>query len=343
MKRHGFGLIMSAILTLLSTGCRKDLCYNHDEHRPGYKLKIEPLWEQEWERAYGFHWESNWPFGDTLPDYGHFRPGIPSGIEVLSYDSVAEGRTDVGEYHLPASGGILFTEKNTRALLFFNDDTEYIIFNDIDSAITASATTRSRSRSTYSKSHKDEKTVNPPDMLYGHYIDDYQPNRTIEAITRQVMMRPLVFTYVIRFTVDSGLQYVALARGALAGMAEKVYLQEGRTGEEAATILFDGQTTPYGIEAHVMSFGIPAFPDRYYTNEEKQSRSYILNLEVMLHNGKLLEFETDITGQMEQQPRGGVISVPGIHISSEDGEAGSSGFNPSVDGWGDYRDIDIDI
>lgn len=343
MKRRGLGLMLCGILVMLSTGCRKDLCYNHDAHRPGCKLQITTQWEREWERPYGVNWKEYWPFADTLPPYDEFRPGIPSGLEILCYDSVDENRTDVGEYHLPAVGGLLFTERNTRALLFFNDDTEYIIFNDIDSAITASATTRSRSRSTYTKTHKNERTVNPPDMLYGHYIGSYRPVLSTETVQREIVMRPLVFTYVIRFHVDSGLQYVALARGALSGMAEKVYLQEGRTGEEAVTVLFDCQLTDYGAEARVMSFGVPGFPDRYYTIPEKTERSYGLNLEVMLNNGKMLEFDADITRQMEKQPRGGVIEISGIHIPATEGEEGGSGFSPSVDGWGDYRDIDIDL
>lgn len=39
------------------------------------------------------------------------------------------------------------------------------------------------------------------------------------------------------FKFSKGLKYVALTRGALAGMAEKVYLNDGRTGSETATIL----------------------------------------------------------------------------------------------------------
>lgn len=344
MKRFGIGFILNfTAVILLFTGCRKDLCYNHDEHRPGYKTLITTQWEQEWERPYGFNWKENWTFRDTLPAYGYFRPGIPSGVEILSYDSMGQGHTNLDEHHLPANGGLLFTNRNTRSLLLFNDDTEYIVFNDIDSAINASATTRSRSRITYSKNHKDEKTVNPPDMLYGHYIENYSPVYSVEASRQDVDMHPLVFTYIIHFQIDSGLQYIALARGALSGMAEKVYLKEGRTGEQAVTVLFDCKLTEYGADAYVRSFGIPAFPDHYYTDAEKSERSYALNLEVMLNNGKLLEFDTDITELMEKQPRGGVISVSGIYIPTAEGEAGGEGFNPSVDGWGDYKDIEIDL
>ena len=63
----------------------------------------------------------------------------------------------------------------------------------------------------------------------------------------------------------------------------------------------------------------------------------------MLKNGKKLNFEFDITEQMKNQPRGGVITVGGIQISDKDGTEGGSGFDASVDGWGEYEDIELNL
>ena len=46
---------------------------------------------------------------------------------------------------------------------------------------------------------------------------------------------------------------------------------------------------------------------------------------------------------MERQPRGGVIEVDGIRISDEDAAEGGSAFDPDVDGWGDYEDVEIPL
>ena len=35
-------------LTFLSTSCRKDLCYDHDEHGLSVKVNLSSDWEQEW-------------------------------------------------------------------------------------------------------------------------------------------------------------------------------------------------------------------------------------------------------------------------------------------------------
>lgn len=45
-------------LTFLSTSCRKDLCYDHDEHGLSVKVNLSSDWEQEWERTYAYDWEN---------------------------------------------------------------------------------------------------------------------------------------------------------------------------------------------------------------------------------------------------------------------------------------------
>ena len=155
-------------------------------------------------------------------------------------------------------------------------------------------------------------------------------------------LQPLTYTYLVRYEFQQGFQYVALARGALAGMAESVYLNDGHTGPEAATVMFDCTLRDYGPEATVKSFGIPDYPgDHYGDGTRTTERSYHLNLEVRLHNGAMKTFEFDVTDQVKAQPRGGVIIVSdGLVITDEEGAAGSdSGFDIDVEGWGDYIDI----
>ena len=161
-----------------------------------------------------------------------------------------------------------------------------------------------------------------------------------EPVDLPLTMRPLVYTYLVRYEFSHGLEYVALARGALAGMAESVYLQDGHTDEAAATVLYDCTLQSYGAEAQVQTFGVPNYPGEGYG---RATQVYTLNLEVRLNNGKILDYEFDVTAQVEKQPRGGVILVDGIEVSDEDGQEGSGGFDVDVDGWGDYVDIPLPL
>lgn len=334
--------VLCAILIASLVSCEhKEFCYDHDPHALKYHVNVKASYEQEWQYTYGnaTDWKAEWP--DSLPmSYEDLRPGIPEGLRILSFDET--GRQEMK--NMPASGGILSLSEGTFSLLFYNNDTEYIVFDKLESFTTARASTRTRTRSSYMGNSysqtKNEKTVSAPDMLYGNYLEKYTPEKVVVAPDMDITMHPLVFTYVIRYEFEHGLQYVALARGALAGMAESVYLNSGQTSAAVATVLYDCTLEEYGAQACVNSFGIPNYPNGNYARSENV---YALNLEVRLKNGIIRNFDFDVTEQVAQQPHGGIITVSGIKISDEDGKHGSSGFDVDVNEWGEFEDIEIPL
>lgn len=190
--------------------------------------------------------------------------------------------------------------------------------------------------------HEGERTVTPPDQLFGTYIGEYEAALSRDTATIEVTMRPLTYKYVIQYHISKGLEYVALARGALAGMAESVYLNDGHTGDESATIMYDCSLRDYGVAVAVSSFGVPNYPGHHYTRADGTDAKYTLSLQVRLRNGEILDnFVFDVTDQVNAQPRGGVIIVDGIEIESTGG--GEGAFDVDVDGWGDYIDIELPL
>lgn len=334
--------LFTLLLMSITTACNhKELCHAHDEHALKYQTNILAEYEKEWHQLHegGTDWKNNWPDNFSV-DYEELRPGIPDGLRVQIY----KDDKNINMVNLPATGGIINLQEGEHSLLFYNNNTEYILFHDLQSYFTARATTRTRSRSTYLGNQyvdtKNENTVNPPDILYGNYIDSHIPKKLEEPEDLPVTMHPLVFTYLVRYEFSHGLKYVSLARGALAGMAAEVYLNTAITSEEPATVLFDCTVEDYGAQAIVNSFGAPGFPNDNYT---KGPRQYGLNLEVKLKNGKMVNFDFDVSDQLEKQPHGGVIIVKGIEIDDETGQEGSSGFDPDVDDWGDYTDVELPL
>lgn len=329
-------------LVLFPVSCRKDLCYNHEEHSYSVKVNMVSEWEQEWERAYDYDWKQLWN-GEWNRAYDDLRPEPADGIRVQVY-------TDDGqniESNLSAEGGRLSMPEGTHDLLFYNNDTEYIVFEGITASVSATATTRSITRGSFKELHAGERTVNQPDMLYGAYVEGHVAEKTLVPTELPVTLHPLVYTYMIRYEFEQGREYVALARGALAGMAESVYLNDGHTDGKTATVMFDCTVEDYGAEALVQSFGVPAYPGEYYGRGEgddiTEERYYTLNLEVRMTNGKFKTFEFDVTKQVKGQPRGGVIVVKGLKITDEEGGGVGGGFDVNVDGWGDYIDIPLPI
>ena len=291
----------------------------------------------------GTDWESYPSFAQRFGfEYDSLRPAVPEGLRVQVYND--DGTNNV--VNLEPEGGTVQMRPGEHSLLFYNNDTEYIVFDDMNSYASARATTRAVTRSTYLGSqymdNAADNTVNQPDMLYGNYMESYTAVRQPETAELPVTMHPLVFTYVVRYEFSHGLEYVALARGALAGMAESVMLNTGRTSAEAATILFDCTLQPYGAQACVRSFGVPDYPNALYKTRAA-TRTYALNLEVRLNNGQMKTFDFDVTDQVAAQPEGGVIVVKDIEITDEEGQAGGSGFDVTVDGWGEFEDIELPL
>lgn len=328
------------LLLMLAQGCRKDLCYDHDH----WKADVQAEWEQVWERDYGRNWAAVWdnPGGYVYDD---LIPAPGTGIAVYVY---RDGRVPT-ERHIGADGGLLPLGEGLHSLLFYNDNTEYIVFGSMDTHVGAIATTRTRTRSTYRDMHGNEETVNSPDMLYGAWMESYESVGSPDATPTPlpVTLRPLVYKYVIVYQFEAGIEFVQLARGALAGMAQSVYLQDGRTGPDKATVLFD--ETEIDVERGEVSvvvntFGVPDYPDRYYPGRAPGdvTGAFGLNLEVMLPDGSIKVFEFDISEQMADQPRGGVIVVSGLKVDSGDFGSGG-GFDVDVGDWGEYEDIILPI
>ena len=333
--------VFAAVLMLSLSGCRKELCYDHSH----WNVNVLPEWELAWERDYGRDWESAWDFPGGIV-YDSLRPVPGTGIAAVVY---REDNT-YSERLLSGDGGELPLGEGRQSILFYNDDTEYIVFSSMNSYAEATATTRTRTRSTYTEVHGDESTVNSPDMLYGAWIEDFvadfSPNA--EPVDMPVTLKPLVYKYVIVYEFAAGIEYVQLARGALAGMAQSVYLQDGRTGSEKATVLFDEATIDQEREAViavVSTFGVPNYPDIYYPTKDPEEIAgpFGLNLELMLPNGGMKSFEFDVSDQMSDQPRGGVIRVGGIVVDESDFPTEGGGFDVDVDGWGEYEDIELPL
>ena len=338
MKRY---LFLAALMLIVGiTSCEhKDLCEHHRDHAHKYHINIVADYRYDWEECLGGpNWLENWPEG-YLP-YDDLRPGKPSGLRVVNINENGGYNT----HNIKPEGGVVMLYEGEQDLLFYNNDTEYIIFSRSGDGITTRATTRTRTRASYLGSeytNEGETTVAPPDMLYANFFEGYIPEKVVDPVDVEVTLQPLVFTYKIRYEFASGLKYVSMARGALSGMAKEVLLNTGETSEEPATVLYDCEVTDFGVRAIVNSFGAPAFPHPNYPTRTENKHG--LNLEVTLRNGKVKEFNFDVTDQVKAQPHGGVIVVSGIEIPEDEGTQGSGGFDVEVDDWGEYEDIPLPL
>jgi hypothetical protein len=242
--------------------------------------------------------------------------------------------------NLEIHGGSVILSEGQHSLLFYNNDTEYIVFDDLSSSVTARASTRSRNRTDYignSYFRGNEITVNQPDMLFGAYVEDYYSRLSATGDTINVTMRPFVYSYLIDFKVTKGINSVAYSRGALAGMASSVYINNGVTSDDAVTVLFDSEVSGNSIEGIVRTFGVPSWPiDDSSTRVEPV---YAVSLELRLVDGSTLYFDYDVTDQVACQPHGGVIVIDDIELPEVENTGVAAPFEVDVTEWGPAQSI----
>lgn len=331
---------MMLVMLLTCVSCRQELCY---DHYPALDLNF--AWELEWERDYGLSHQANWDPALHRFQYDELRPSTPEWVKMVRYFD--DGRV-MERFFTPEGAKLQVSEDDNYSMLFYNGDTEYIVLSDVASLHDARATATSRTRSGSAlQSMKDmyhSRTTNSPDVIYSAYVE--QPPGVMNHQVKQlpVKMQPLVYTYLVTYEFEHGIEYVDIARGALGGMAEGVYLRTGVTTDETSIILFDCNIHSDACRCQVRSFGVPGFPDSYFGRTQPGDRPYTLNLEVRLKNGKTTEFNFDISDQVKNQPRGGVIKVSGIRIEDDLGNqpGESSGFDVDVSDWDDDV-VEIDL
>lgn len=321
------------VLVVLMSSCRKELCYNHDDHSPGVRVEFATTWELVWERDYGCGWQNCWN-QEWESMYEDLLPGVPEGIRIFAYHESGIQK----EYNIEPEGRkVVLGDEGEYSFLLYNNDTEYLVYKDLTSSKDATATTRTTSRAEFRSPNDDERIMNQPDMLFGRYVESYNVERKLETETLVLEMRPLVYSYYVRMKFGSGFDYVSKARGVMAGMAEKVYLHDGHTGSESASIMFNCDKTETCLSSKVMTFGIPDYPGDHYSKGNEDG-DYMIRLEVLMTNGAYKIFDIDISDQIKVQPRGGVILIDGLEITDEEGkkpdiDEGDGGFGVGVGDW----------
>ena len=187
-------------------------------------------------------------------------------------------------------------------------------------------------------------------MLYGAWVEEYEGVLAPVADSLEIWLRPLVYSYLIVYHFDEGIEHIRQARGSLSGMAGKVYLQDGHTGDETVTILFDEceiDTAHRSVVARIRSFGIPNFhygqEVTYEPGGTTDGGTFNLGLEVQLNNGATKDFYLDISTIMRIQPRGGILAMTGLKITDEEAEGPGGGFDVEVGGWEDPDIIELPL
>ncbi len=208
-------IALAISLGLLLCSCEhKDLCFDHESHAWQSAIEVTAEYELEWE--YPLVPREEWSY--DIP-YNSLRPETPEGLRAMVYSTAYPSALT----NLPPYGGVVRVPVGLSDILFQNNDTEGIVFDNLDNIASAQASTRLKTRPGYSGVQVRDATVGEPDVLFAASLTGHRGVSQGEPVPVRVTMTPFGVHLLYPMRVQRGRRaYSADARGARGNGARRV-------------------------------------------------------------------------------------------------------------------------
>lgn len=345
LRRHiaPLALVLTTLITMLTSCERKDLylaqrgTLNIDVSV--YDIRLDLLWGVDWKTEWQYLWDES--------VYGPVGYTEPSGVRANIYSvDEADHRNRYTTRNLPKDGGrVSLTTLQTYDLVFYNNDTEYILFSTDDANDYFYATTRSNTKAAYTRSYDH---YNQPDQLFGTFLEDlyvtddpdeyeveYDEEGTLYYVYKvKAALTPYTFIYLYQVmllnnTDDAGKRIIGCEGISVDGMAGGVDLFTRVTDSTNIVTITQDDTKPMLIDrdlrlpdgtetvgdifaARVMTWGIPGVDPmelRGLRTSAYPKDSVDVGIGLIMRNGTVYPIQRNITEQIKQRPAGGVITI----------------------------------
>lgn len=384
-------MFVALLLTSLITSCQRKPLYlvphgNVSIATAEYDLQLNVLWGADWQREWQYPWIED--------KYGPLGYTHPTGVHAIAYqlNNDMERQRWYDDRHLSGTGGRIQLGTNEHYdMLLYNDDTEWILFPDREEHQTNpnsdfetfNATTRTSSRTQYTRSHTG---YNQPDQLFGVLLDKLYITDDPEAYTiernedgsvnyvykMEATLHPYTFIYLYQVilrnnrTIEGDI-IINSAKGLTAnGLSSGVDLFTHRTHHSTVSLTQDAVcplvkdynvTLPDGTDtvadilaARILTWGMPdTAPLKVLSRSEniELADSTYVGIGLNLHNGYTYVIQRDVTQQMREHPAGGVITLI-VDVTQEIPDSiinhkGGGGFQATVNQWDNETRVDITI
>ncbi len=344
MKRI-FIYMMYVCLFMVATSCEhKELCYHHP-----HTAKVS-----------------------FMSDWSKFEKETPTGMTVMVYpqqggEAIKHLTHDIGNATLDLPVGIY------HSFIFNQSESEYgsVSFRGMESYETAEVYTNSTKSSWYKTRAENERVVTAPEWIgtsrhEGAEVTQEMVDATGEDILARTQQRnalgiviaehtPQNIIYTVTVTVHiKGFHNLRSARASLDGLAEGYYFGSGKYSENTVTQLIENwekttdkdDPTKGTMTAAITCFGLPE--GHTATPEENQFSISIL----LVDNKTVMDYTFDVGDRFVNDNSADVnvslsleleleIEEPLPDVKPEGGS--SSGFDATVDDWGDEENVEIEV
>mgnify|MGYP002519830796 FL=1 len=336
-------LVMMIFMTAF-TGCERKPLYLAQRGTLNvdvsvYNIQLDLLWGVDWKTEWQYMWD------ESL--HGPLGYSEPSGVRANVFSlTESNERFKYTTRNLPKSGGrVNLTTRQSYDMVFFNNDTEYILFYSDDANDYLYATTRSNSKTAYTRAYAH---YNQPDQLFGTFLQDLYVTDDPDAYTIHydangypyylynitASLTPYTFIYLCQVMLlnnndEEGKRIIGCNGISADGLAGGVDLFTrvtdslnlvAITQEDVKPIqanrplrLPDGTQTEGDIfAARIMTWGIPGIDplEKIMARTEVQPQDSIeVGIGLTLRNGNVYSIQRNITELIKRKPAGGIITI----------------------------------
>lgn len=373
-------VFVALLLTSIITGCQRKDLYLAQRGMLSidvsvYDIQLALLWGVDWQAKWQYQWD------ESL--YGAIGYTEPTGVRANVYAiNEAFQRIKYTTRNFSQSGGqVSLTTNQTYDMVFYNNDTEYILFSTDDSTYYY-ATTRGNTKASYTRSYAN---YNQPDQLFGTYLHDLYVTDDPEAYETETApdgsliyvldvdasLTPYTYIYLYQVMLlnnedDAGKRINGAEGVTISGLAGGVDLFTRTTDSTHIVSITQDDikplqenrdlTLPNGTNveadifaARIMTWGLPGINPMEHTRTPILTKDSVhMAVGLKLRNGTVYPLQQNITEQMQQHPTGGVITliidaaeIPDSIIGEKPKPGG--GFDASVDNWENEIEADIVI
>lgn len=330
------------------------------------ELELDTYWDYEMEVGVEYEWRTEWYYGWDIEDlriWGEIGYTMPGTFNIRRYftgntpyaphtrviQTTIEGNTFQGEFNYGYWDMLVFNDIIAR------EGVQSVNFDEtttLDSIMVY--TNQSMAKARY-QSPRYSHAFYEPEELFSAYqqaieIDrdhtgfEFDSLRNVWVKHLNMVLRPITYIYLTQVIVhhNNGKIVGVEGTGTLSGMARSSVLNSGRAGDDAISITYqtrwkkdcDMEGEKVDIAGgRVMTFGLCGNRCGQLRNkhEVRDRENHYMDLKLLFNNGIDSTFVFDVTQQVRDRYKGGVLTVEldmdTIPIPSR---SGGSGFDAVV-------------
>ena len=370
-----FGLFLSLI------GCRREpplhLYWEKTEFEfPIVELDLEVYWDYELALGINYDWRAEWYYGWDDEDrrlFGEIGYTEPTAFNIRLYHT---GDEAYGKHSRPTSVYMIGRKLRREFdwgfwdILAWNDvhtldGVQSLIFDEETTYDYVTARTSQTMNSAPYHAPRYNNSFYEPEQLFSAYEQAIDINPNLEGFVYDeeeniwvrrlhMLLEPITYIYLPQVILHHNNGRIAAVQGSanLSGMARSTNLNTGVTGMDAIAVYFNmrmkndmykGSEKVDIVGGRLMTFGMCGLNANRISRgvELNDGQRHYLDVTMQFNNGMDSTFVFDVTDQVRQRYKGGVLTVElDMDTVPIPKRSGGSGFNAVVKDW-EYVDVPV--